>query len=132
MSEDTYKWWAGTSLGPFDSKEQAIQAGREKFTHPFYVSLAAVEHLKISEFVEPRLVIEDADSMMCDDADHYGLDDSQQNFILYSEQQLKDFELRMKKCIDEWQENNNLIVKRRSLTDVKEEIFVPIQDTPLE
>ncbi len=111
MTDNNWKWYAGSndeyySVGPCDTRQEAIDEGRGNFGHEsgFYIIEAEKVNLTLADYIGADVVLEEAEERACDLGDEDGTP-----IFDVTEDQEKDLISHLRNACDAWQTKHNLI-----------------------
>ena len=134
VSSADWKWWTGHggehyTSGPHDSREAAIEAGRDEFCgEAFDICEAKQNPLKLSQWINVERMVVDADESVGDSDRVCGEFDEPPYFPVTPEQE-KDLTERIKRACDEWQAAYGLVFTVRTFSDVRNHETIPASET---
>lgn len=119
-----YKWYRGTndeyySEGPFDSREEAL-SGAEL---PCHIVEACNPPLRLSEWVDTERMLMNAEERISD-SDRVNLEYDYDAYFEISLDQENDLSERIKRTIDQWQDDHGLVFKTNQFLHVKNYEYV--------
>lgn len=134
-----YKWWAGRdeehfSLGPFDTREQAIDEGRSEFYDDegpgFHIIEAAKRLLDVSKFMSAAQFVENLLERVDEDIiDEHGNEDGDPMLDPTPEQE-KDLAAMFKATFGAWQLKHKIVVEPYVFTHTRHREHVPAAPAP--
>ncbi|SKA19964.1 hypothetical protein [Consotaella salsifontis] len=141
MANDGWNWWAGydeeTMLwGPFDTKEEAVNAGREDAGGEFqdadgvwkvgvHVVEARNDPLRLADWIDVECLIERAEEDLSE-SDRTGYEGDEGPYFECSHEQEVDLASRIKAACDEWQAAHGLVFTCRTSSAMRNDEYVVV------
>jgi hypothetical protein len=125
-----WKWWVGQggeryTSGPHDSREQAIEAGREEYTgDAFDICEAKQDPLKVSDWIDADRMLEWAEEQV-EDSERVCWEFDDPPYFPVKPDQEKDLVERIKRACDEWQEAHCLVFTVSTFSAVRNHETIP-------
>jgi hypothetical protein len=129
-----WEWWAGQggehfTSGPHDSREAAVEAGKEEFPgEPFDICEAKQAPLKLSDWIDVDRIMQDAEDSI-DESDRVCSDFDEPPYFPVTPEQEKDLTARIKRACDEWQAAHGLVFTVRTFSDARNHESIPAEET---
>ena len=134
MSGAEWKWYVGQGgerfdAGPLDSREEAIEQGREEYNgEAFDICEAKQDPLKVSDWIDADRILEWAEEQV-GDSDRICFEFDEPPYFPVKPEQEKDLTERIKRACDEWQAAHGLVFKVSTFSAARSHETIPEIET---